>query len=156
MDEKNISFVCGENKFNFRVAILIKNKNRVLLERCENFWNMIGGRVHFGESTLEAAHRELKEELGVDAENLTLINVSETFFDWLGKKQQELLFVYYAEIGDEFEITSKNNFKCLDSDEIFAWHEISEVKNLVCKPEIIKILVCETGTNLTHIIKKDM
>ena len=63
MDDRNIAIVNGENKFNFRVAVLIENKGRVLLETAGEFWNMIGGRVQFGESSLDAAKRELKEEL---------------------------------------------------------------------------------------------
>ena len=151
--DHNITIVNGENKFNFRVAVLIENKNRFLLETAGEFWNMIGGRVQFGESSLEAAKRELKEELNIEVDNLTFINVSENFFEWLGSKQQEVLFVYKVVLSDEFEITSKDEFQCLDSNEMFKWHNKASVANLVCKPEIIKDLVCQDEA-ISHQIKK--
>lgn len=141
MDEKNITFVNGEDRFNFRVAILIENNDRFLLATSGEFWNMVGGRVHLGESSLEAAKRELKEELNIEVDNLNLINISENFFEWMGKKQQELLFVYKVILTSEYTITSKDEFNCLDSDEVFKWHDKATIENLICKPEIIKKLI---------------
>ena len=153
MDNQNITIVNGANKFNFRVAILIEHKDRVLLETTGDFWNMIGGRVHFGDSTLEAAKRELKEELNADFDNLTLINVSENFFSWMGSNQQELLFVYRATVDDSYPFTKEKEFKCADADKVFRWHNKKDVENLVCRPEIIKELV-KQGEGITHEIKK--
>ena len=153
MDDRNIAIVNGENKFNFRVAVLIENKGRVLLETAGEFWNMIGGRVQFGESSLDAAKRELKEELNIEVDDLKIINVSENFFEWMGKKQQEMLFVYKASLSDEYEITSKDEFKCLDTDEIFKWHDKANIENLVCRPEIIKNLIFQDDA-ITHQIEK--
>lgn len=151
MDNKNITFVNGENKFNFRVAILIENKGRFLLETAGEFWNMIGGRVQFGESSLDAAKRELIEELDIEVDNLTLINVSENFFEWMGKKQQEMLFVYKATLSDKYEITSKDEFKCLDTDEVFKWHDKASIEGIVCRPEIIKKLIFQNKIISHHI-----
>ena len=153
MDNKNITFVNGENKFNFRVAILIENRDKFLLETAGEFWNMIGGRVQFGESSLEAAKRELKEELNIEVDNLTLINISENFFEWMGKKQQEILFIYKATLSDEYEIISKDEFKCLDTDEVFKWHNKASIESLVCKPEIIKKLIFQNNT-MSHNIER--
>ena len=153
MDEQNITFVNGLNKFNLRVAILIENNNRFLLETAGDFWNMIGGRVHLGESTLEAAKRELKEELNFDADDLTLINVSENFFSWMGKNQQELLFVYKIIVDDSVAFAKQEELKCIDSDEIFKWHTREQVQNLVCKPEIIKHLVVQKDY-ISHSVEK--
>ena len=154
MDDRNISFVMGENKFNFRVAVLIENKGRILLSNSGDFWNMIGGRVHIGESTLEAVKRELKEELGIEVVGLKCINVSENFFKWMGKNQQELLFVYKVDLDNKYEITKKDTFKCLDSDEIFEWHKIEDIDALICKPVIIKNLVKNENYQISHTINK--
>ena len=153
MDEKNITFVNENHRFNLRVAILIEYKDMVLLENSGNFWNMIGGRVHFGESTLEAAKRELKEELGISISNMILINVSENFFSWMGYDQQEMLFIYKAKIDESFECVKQEEFKCLDSDEMFKWHNKRDVERLICKPEIIKSLVKDNKV-LSHTIEK--
>ena len=153
MDNQNITIVNGANKFNFRVAVLIEHKDRVLLETAGEFWNMIGGRVHFGDSTLEAAKRELKEELNADFADLKLINVSENFFSWMGSNQQELLFVYRAVVDDSYAFTKEEEVKCADADKIFKWHNKKDVENLVCRPEIIKELI-KQGEGITHEIKK--
>ena len=123
MDDKNLTVENGNNRFNFRVAVLIENNGRVLLENSGPFWNMIGGRVHIGESSLDAAKRELKEELNIEVESLKLINVSENFFEWMGKNQQEMLFVYRTNVDDKYEIVKQEEFKCLDSNEIFKWFD---------------------------------
>ena len=64
-----------------------------------------------------------------------------------------MLFVYKASLSDEYEITSKDEFKCLDTDEVFKWHDKANIENIVCKPEIIKTLVFQDDS-ITHQIKK--
>ena len=68
-------------KFNFRVSALIENKGRYLLEKSikTDFLNMPGGRVHAGESTLDAIKRELEEELKLENVAPKLIKISEYF-----------------------------------------------------------------------------
>lgn len=153
MDNQNITIISGENRFNFRVAVLIENEGRILLESAGEFWNMIGGRVHFGETSLEAASRELKEELGIEVSNLTLINISENFFEWMGKHQQEMLFVYKAVLDKSYNIVGKDSFKCLDSDEVFKWYNKKDIEKLDCRPEIIKKPVLDDN-GLKHMIDK--
>ena len=154
--KKDINYSIENNRFNFRVAIFLKHNNRVLLHKSKqfNFWNMPGGRVQLGESTLEAIQRELKEELDIVVDNLKLICVWEDFFEWGNKNVQELLFVYTANIDDNFEITKKQGFATIDSeDEINYWVDINEIKNLDCKPKIIYNLNNYTNT-LNHSINK--
>ncbi len=153
MDEDNISFVNKNNKFNFRVALLIRYKNKVLLENNNLFWNMIGGRVHFGESSLIAIKREINEELGIQIDDLKLINISENFFSWMGKKQQELLFIYEAYLDNSFDCTKKDEIKCKDCNVNFKWFDINEIESLDCRPDIIKQLVKSNSDCISHKIK---
>ncbi len=85
---KDVSVTIDDFKFNFRVCALIENNGRYLLERSEvtDFLNMPGGRVHAGESTLDAIKRELKEELGLVDVAPTLLKVAEQFFEFDNKK----------------------------------------------------------------------
>ena len=76
VDKLNIHFKQHDITFNFRVGVMIEYKDKVLLETNGKFWNFIGGRVHFGDSTIEAINREVKEELDITLKNLKLINVS--------------------------------------------------------------------------------
>ena len=62
----DISIVNKEYKLNTRVAIVIENEGRYLLENLDgyDYYNLPGGRVKFGETTDIAVVRELNEELG--------------------------------------------------------------------------------------------
>lgn len=67
----------GDTKFNFRVACILENNNRVLLHKADidNFWNMSGGRIKAGENSLCAIKREMEEELNVKLKNPKLIHI---------------------------------------------------------------------------------
>ena len=110
LDDLNITFTYENIRFNFRVAALIEYNDKILLESNGKYWNLIGGRIHLGESSREGIIREIKEELGLYYENPILIEIAETFFDWKGKLQQELLFVYKVVIDKNFDITKKAFF----------------------------------------------
>ncbi len=155
--KKDINFSVDNDRFNFRVAIFLKNNNRVLLHKSQqfDFWNLPGGRIKIGESTFEAIKRELKEELDLTIENLKLICVWEDFFSWQDKNVQELLFVYYAEIDSSYAITKKQGFSTIDSqDEINYWIDIDKIETLNCKPKIIYSLN-NYIENFNHSINKN-
>lgn len=64
------TFKTEEGKFNFRVGAAIYDGKRVLFttDGSSDYYYAVGGRVYFGETTENAVLREIREELGVDAE----------------------------------------------------------------------------------------
>ena len=57
-------------KIDFTVEVFIVFKNRVLLRKHDKFkkWLSVGGHIELNEDPIEAAHREVKEEVGLDIE----------------------------------------------------------------------------------------
>lgn len=71
-----------ENRDKVRVSVntLVVKDNKVLLgkragKNGKGCWCSPGGHLEFGESAIEAAKRELREETGVEAQNISFIHV---------------------------------------------------------------------------------
>lgn len=81
----------------------------------EVFYRPAGGGIHFGEDSLDAMRREMREELGVDVGEPRLIGVLENRFTCDGKPGHEIVFVYDGKLGDPslYEVAS---FKGQESD----------------------------------------
>ena len=76
-----------ENKDNYRpnVAIIIVNKAGKVLwgKRKDGYgWQFPQGGLDNGESTVEAIYRETKEEVGLDKEDIRIVNESEGWFKY--------------------------------------------------------------------------
>lgn len=127
--------------FNFRVAGIMINNNKILLQNSSkvDYWVPEGGRVKFGEDTKSALVREIKEETGVtlDKSDLKLIRVIENFFPINDTKYHELMFVYL--ICNNKELNNMDNFNTLDDmNQINKWIDIESLNDIKVKPEIIR------------------
>lgn len=135
----DISVFIDKGRFNYRVGAFITCGDYVLLQKSENceFWNMLGGRAHIGESSKQALIREMKEELGIEIDNMTLVHLAENFFPWEGIDVHEILMVYKVELPEEY-LTKLENFAVIDGHgEVAKWFKKSKVKDLYCLPKLI-------------------
>lgn len=64
------------------------------------FYRPLGGGIEFGEHSREALVREVREELGLQAEALDLVGVMENLFTHQGRQGHEIVFVYHARFTD--------------------------------------------------------
>ena len=57
-------------KIDFTVEVFIVHKDKVLLRMHDKYkkWMSVGGHIELHEDPVEAAHREVKEEVGLDIE----------------------------------------------------------------------------------------
>jgi 8-oxo-dGTP pyrophosphatase MutT (NUDIX family) len=94
-----LSFDTPTHRFQLRAAAIIRHGEHVLLHRAEGdpFWALPGGRVEPGEEASATVRRELREELGVEADVRRLLWVVENFFQYEGRR--------YHELGMYFEVT---------------------------------------------------
>ena len=96
---EDLSIKQGDKGLNIRTGAIIIKDGRMLLIWSPHgeHWYSVGGRVKFGESSIEAVRRELKEELGDFAERLTggeLVVVNENFFQYGEHYVHEYGFYY--------------------------------------------------------------
>lgn len=126
---------------NIRVAVVLKtSKGYVIETHKKGYYFCIGGRVKAGESSLQAAKRELQEETGLVVDNLVFISLVENFYpDPEVGTVQEICFVYKAE-GD-FNISSEYNLNEFTKEEIMD-------KDI--RPSVIKKIITEESQGISH------
>ncbi len=90
-----------------KVIISVTNNGQVLLAegydpvRDLRFLIPVGGGVEFGEKLEDAAQRELKEEMGINSDNLIFLGFSDNRFTFTGVLAHELIFHYLCPISDQ-------------------------------------------------------
>jgi 8-oxo-dGTP pyrophosphatase MutT (NUDIX family) len=60
----------------------------------------LGGGVELGETSEQTVVREIREEIGAEVRNLTLLGVLENLFELEGRQQHEVVFVYDGQLAD--------------------------------------------------------
>lgn len=114
-------------------ALIVKDDKFLVCLRhvCDNYgnlWEFPGGTIEIGETSLEAAVREMKEELGIEVE---AIKVIETFCD------EDINMIINIDLV-ECKIISGQP-QALDCQK-FAFYSLKEIESLKLAPADIKIL----------------
>ena len=93
----------------------------------ETFYRLLGGGIDFGEHSLVALKREIKEELDVELVDYRLVFVLENIFEYNGDNGHEVDFVYEAKFKDESNY-EREKFLILDKDDegYAVWVELTE------------------------------
>lgn len=78
----DISFIYGNDKFNYRVGAIILSDGKLLAMRDERspYYYLPGGRVKIGETAEDAIIRELREELDINAKIVRPLWLNQAFF----------------------------------------------------------------------------
>jgi len=139
---KDLTFDGDFGKFNVRVAVLVEHNDKLLVQTEENHHWLIGGRIHFGETSKQAVSREISEELCYkvsDQDSLKLNFICENFFMWNKTPCHEHLFIYRLILSDNSILINKDGFKCGDNDRFTEkWIDFDELKNTNIVPKFIQ------------------
>jgi ADP-ribose pyrophosphatase YjhB (NUDIX family) len=71
------------------------------LNEGRRFYRPLGGGIDFGESSMDAVRRELKEEIGAEVDPVRLVQVVENIFTHRGQTGHEIVFVWACHLSDE-------------------------------------------------------
>ena len=92
----DLAIAVDDTTLNIRVAVIIKTKGGeyIFEKRADLYLFVLGGRIKINESSIDAAQREIEEELGIKINRLNPRAVIENFFINNSEKVHEICFVY--------------------------------------------------------------
>ena len=133
----DISFACNKIRFNYRVSCIISVDGKYLLHRKKGdlFWNLIGGRVMMGESSIDAVRREIWEELGCECKIDSLVHVGENFFRFNDSDYHELLMIFHGQLKNPVREIA------LEPDLEVRWFTDAELDQISIRPEYTREII---------------
>ena len=125
-------------------GVIIKNEKIVLIKKaCGGYkgkFDLPGGGMEHGETSVETLKREIKEEAGLLVINYKLIDVVTKTFKW---QMKDDLIENLHHVGILYEVEAKGNLKT-DPDGIDSngaeWYEIKKLKKEDLTPFTISAL----------------
>lgn len=94
-------------KIRAKSVCVFRHQNKILLTegydptKNEHYMIPLGGGIEFGETSEQAATREVLEEAGAETYGLQLLGVLENLFVFDGTPGHEIVFIYEAKFVDE-------------------------------------------------------
>lgn len=135
-------FEKGNNWFRYRTGGFLIHNNKMLFVKSNigNYYYMIGGGVHLGETSKDCIEREVFEEAGINAKVDYLAIVCENFFKGKGGiidglDCHTIEFYYYMNIFDSDISLCKHT---TDDGEELVWLSLEEIETSEIKPAFIK------------------
>ncbi|MEL6927220.1 MAG: NUDIX hydrolase [Cyanobacteria bacterium J06600_6] len=157
-----ISFDRGTECFNFRVAGIAIDCDRVLLHttKRDDFWSFPGGRVEMGENSADSLIREMKEELDADVEVIRLLWLVENFFVYNQKNYHEICFYYLMEFTERSPYLDKDtSFRGVEIDLNlqFNWFPVDSdiLAQLPLLPIFLQRSLRDLPTSVEHVVWSD-
>jgi 8-oxo-dGTP pyrophosphatase MutT (NUDIX family) len=137
----------GENidHLYIRVAVIGKTKNGYIFEKNKRgYYFVIGGKVQFGETFLEAAKREVEEEIIYNVKSFLFRGILENFYTQENISTHEISFIY--EIEELVDIKLSENF--------YEMTEKDILENDV-RPSVLKDIIFEKDrTPKSYVLRK--
>lgn len=121
-----------------RVLIKDEDNNILVVQDRANVWNFPGGKQELGETPLECAKREIKEEIGLNVHKLTEVYKGEFYFGNTGWKG----YFYFADsvrgVPSMNEVDKIKGIRFVNSDDKVNFPiELSEVIEKVFNSNLV-------------------
>lgn len=160
----DLLFKTNDFIFSYRVAGLIRNGDKILLQKPLNDkgYSLIGGHVTLNETTEDAIKREISEELHTEISVDRLFAIGEIFFHWDNKPCHQISLYYNVSLKNEKSIPMDGLFKGYD--EIgnkkinidFCWISLSDLHNIDIYPKEIMPCILASDKDIYHFISNQL
>jgi ADP-ribose pyrophosphatase YjhB (NUDIX family) len=154
----------GETRFCYRVAAVILDRGRVLLQAVEAgptfetpFYCLPGGRVEHGETAEACLRREMHEELEDDVEVGRLLWVIENFFQHEGMNWHEIGLYFLASLaadarlltepGPHYGVEPEAGIKFR-----LEWHDVTQLDGIRLLPSFLRRALVELPERVEHVV----
>ena len=142
--------------FNYRVAGVCIHDGHVLTHksRAEDFSALPGGRVEIMESSEDALHREMREELGIDIRVERLLWVMENLYEYQGHYGHELGLYYLMTLDGAAEFYDiSRTFRCLDAPDLtLQWLPLAGLSSVELLPPMLAKRLSDLPPTPQHIL----
>lgn len=144
MDKKDITYISGQEKFNYRVCAVIVHAGKLLAMHDERspYYYLPGGRVRLGETAEAAVLREIEEELGVKARLLRPLWLNQGFFteDVDGLHYHELCVYFLVDVSETGLLDLGEHFTLCEGTHThdFEWLAFGRLKDEYFYPLFLK------------------
>lgn len=157
----DISYISGNNKFNYRVCAVITEGGRLLAMHDERspYYYLPGGRVKLNETAEEAVLREVREELGIEAAIVRPLWLNQAFFNEdVDKLNYHELCIYFLmdvsktdllKRGDRFTLREREHTHD------FEWLEFARLRGEYFYPVFLKEKIFELPETFTLIEERE-
>ncbi|MGZ3583571.1 MAG: NUDIX hydrolase [Ktedonobacterales bacterium] len=149
-----IDFTNGDRRFLYRAVGVAIEDGCVLLNRMDDadFWVLPGGRVEFGETSVDALKREMEEELGRTVQVGRLLWVAESFLMDAGLRVHGIGLYHAMKLPgnsanhEPFEVMD-GQFRLL-----LAWHPLTDLAALTVYPPFLREGLVSLPEHPTHVL----
>ena len=147
MTQQDFRTKVGNTVFGVRATALILQNRKLLVTKDNDKYYTIGGAIQVGERTEEAVVREVKEELGVQAQVGQLAFVVENRFEEDDVYYHNIEFHYLVDLLEDAPLTMQEDEKTQPCE----WIDIDKLEGINLVPAFLKTALPDWDGQLRYI-----